>query len=59
MTSGRFRIAWILVPLVVAIIGLKFGMLTLPHGAEPFLSIGEIVCGLAIVIVIARALLRP
>jgi uncharacterized membrane protein len=53
-----WRIAWIVVPLVLAIVGLEIGMLTLPHGTERLLSVGEIVCGLAIVVVIARALLR-
>jgi hypothetical protein len=37
---------------------IQVGMLTLPRGADPLLSIGEIICGLAMIIVIARALLR-
>jgi uncharacterized membrane protein YhaH (DUF805 family) len=57
MPSGRFRrIAFILVPLVIAIIGLEVGMLRIT--LEPELAVGEIVCGVLIVLVIARALLR-
>lgn len=57
MTSSRFwRLAWILIPLTLAIAGLEVGMLRLT--LEPELAIGEIVCGVIIVLVIARALLR-
>jgi len=50
--------AWIIIPLVLAIAGLEIGLLTLSHGSESLLSAAQIACGVLIILVIARALLR-
>ncbi len=51
------RVLWIVLPLLLAIAGIETGLLTLPNGGEPLLSIAEIACGVLIVIVLAQALL--
>lgn len=56
--STLARVLWIVVPLIGAVVGIEVGSLTLTDGREPLLSIGEIACGVALVLVVARALLR-
>jgi hypothetical protein len=52
------RVIWIFAPLGLAVAAIEVGMLTLPHGAEPVLSIAEIACGVLLAIVVAQPLLR-
>ena len=53
------QIARVVGPLLLAFLSIEVGAVSLRLGFEQYLSLGEIVCGLAIIIVIAsRALLR-
>jgi hypothetical protein len=58
MSHMLSRVIWIFAPLGLAVAAIEFGMLTLPNGTEPVLSLAEIVFGALVVIVVARALLR-
>jgi hypothetical protein len=52
------RVLWICGPLGLALPAVEVGMLTLPNGTEPVISIAEIIFGVLLIIIIARALLR-
>ena len=58
MPRKIIRIAWVVLPLALALVGIEIGCVSLVSQTEPVISIALIVCGLVIVGVMARAALR-
>ena len=52
------RVAWIVVLIALGILCIEFGAITLIYDNEPLRSVGEIICGVLLVLVITRSALR-
>lgn len=52
------EIAWIAVPLSLGIVAIEIGSISITAGTEPVLSTGEIICGVALILIVVRAMMQ-